>query len=718
MATMFVTPAAGALLRLMAASDLRSRRARLRPDHLAYIIYTSGSTGMPKGAMVAHRGVVNLALAHIRDCAVGPGDRVLQLASPAFDVSVAELWMTLLSGARLVLAPAEQLLPGEALSRVLRDEAITHVMMVPSVLASLSAEALASCRTLVVGGEPCPPELVGRWSADRRMVNAYGPAEATVCATMGAPLSGAVAPDLGSPIWNTRVYVLDDRLEPAPPGVIGELYLGGVGLARGYVGRADLTAERFVADPFGPAGGRLYRTGDLARWRGDGVLEFAGRADGQVKLRGVRIEPGEIEAALLSLERVTSAAVVVRDDRLVAYLVGRQVPSAALREHLGARLPTSLVPSSYVWLAALPRTTSGKLDRGALPAPALEGEAYAAPEGAVEELLAELWRDLLGVARVGRHDNFFDLGGHSLLALQLVHRCRALSPVAPSLRMLFEHPTLAQLAAGLAKSPSGRFSHLVPLQKGSGGPPLFCVHPAGGAVFCYLPLAAALGREQTVYGLQAKGLEPGEIAAQTVEEMARAYVAEIRGVQPQGPYHLVGWSFGGLIAYEIACRLEAEGARVALLGLLDTALMQPETATAEVTDKSIIETLIDVLGLEKIIPGASQAITDLASFVDAARLSGVWPADFSAAQAAGIVELFKINARQSFAYGPGRYRGDLVLFRALDNPGDNDRYFDWSGKVEGSIRVVPLACTHNRVPFEPNAADIARILRAELRRKP
>jgi len=334
----------------------------------------------------------------------------------------------------------------------------------------------------------------------------------------------------------------------------------------------------------------------------------------------------------------------------------------------------------------------------------------------VEELLAELWRDLLGVARVGRHDNFFDLGGHSLLAVQLIHRCRALSPVAPGLRMLFEHPTPAQLAAALAKSPSTRFSHLVPLQRGSDGPPLFCVHPAGGAVFCYLPLAAALGRAQTVYGLQAKGLEPGEIAARSVEEMGRDYAAEIRRAQPQGPYHLVGWSFGGLIAYEIACRLAAEGERVALLGLLDTALCQPEAATAEVTDKSIIETLIDVLGLEKIIPGVSQAITDLAGFVDAARLSGVWPADFSAAQAAGIVELFKINVRQSFAYRPGRYRGDLVLFRALDNPGDNDRYFDWSGKVDGRIRVVPLACTHNRLPLEPNAAAIARILRAELRR--
>jgi thioesterase domain-containing protein len=336
----------------------------------------------------------------------------------------------------------------------------------------------------------------------------------------------------------------------------------------------------------------------------------------------------------------------------------------------------------------------------------------------VEELLAELWRDLLGADRVGRHDNFFDLGGHSLLAVQFVHRCREVSSLAPSLRLLFEHPTVAALAAAMTATRPSRFAHLVPLRRGSGGPALFCIHPAGGAVFCYLPLAAALGGEQQVYGLQAKGLEPGESADHSVEAMAEAYLAEIRGAQPQGPYHLLGWSFGGLIAYEVACRLEARGERVALLALLDTALYQPKEDRSDVTDGSIIATLIDVLGLEKIIPDASQAITDLESFVAAARLSGVWPADFSAAHAASLVQLFKINARQSLAYRPGRYRGDIVLFRALENPGDNDRYFDWSDNVGGRITVVPLATTHNRVPFEPNAAEIARVLRARLRPQP
>src|SRR5581483_5840753 len=304
-------------------------------DQLAYVIYTSGSTGAPKGAMLAHRGLANLALAHIRDCDLVPGDRLLQLAQPGFDVAVAELAMTLSAGATLVLASADDLLPGAPLARLLVGEKISHVMMVPSVLASLPPEALAPCRVLVVGGEPCAPELVARHAPGQRMLNAYGPTEATVCAAMSKPLAVSEAPPpLGSPIANLRAYVLDDHLSPVGVGCVGELYLGGVGVARGYVGRGDWTAERFIADPFGEAGGRLYRTGDLGRWRGDGVLEFLGRRDGQVKLRGVRIELGEVEAALLSHAGVSGAAADVRADRLVGYVVGAGVSAASLGAHL------------------------------------------------------------------------------------------------------------------------------------------------------------------------------------------------------------------------------------------------------------------------------------------------------------------------------------------------------------------------------------------------
>ncbi|HEY6324026.1 MAG TPA: amino acid adenylation domain-containing protein, partial [Thermoanaerobaculia bacterium] len=336
-------------------------------------------------------------------------------------------------------------------------ERVRLLNCVPAFLATVIEGAPAGVRLdhLVLGGEAFSASLLGRIRARLEVgaiTNLYGPTEATVDATghvAGDEEAGPWLP-IGSPLPNYRVYILDERLAPVPAGVIGELYLGGVGLARGYVGRADLTAERFVADPFGGGGGRLYRTGDLGRWRGDGVVEFVGRADGQVKLRGVRIEPGEIEAALLSHGSIEAAAVVVRDERLVAYMVGRPVPSSALREHVGRRLPGSMVPSSYVWLEALPRTTSGKLDRAALPAPGLASAAYAPPQGAVEELLAGLWSELLGVERVGRHDNFFDLGGHSLLATRVVSRVRAAFGVDLPLRALFEAPKLPALAARVA----------------------------------------------------------------------------------------------------------------------------------------------------------------------------------------------------------------------------------------------------------------------------
>ncbi|HVR62750.1 MAG TPA: amino acid adenylation domain-containing protein, partial [Polyangia bacterium] len=427
-------------------------RARLRPDHLAYIIYTSGSTGLPKGVAISHRAIVNHTLWFNDRYGLGAGDRVLQKTTIGFDASVWEFLSPLTSGACLVLAKPEGHADAGYLAETIAAERITVVQLVPSLLAPLLDQpALSEARALRLvfcGGEALPASLVARFYArglGAALHNLYGPTEATIDATSWPCAASEPSVPLGRPVWNTQVYLLDDRLEPVPPGVIGELYLGGVGLARGYVGRPDLTAERFIADPLGPAGGRLYRTGDLARWRSDGVLAFAGRADGQVKLRGVRIEPGEIEAALLVLERVTSAAVVVHEDRLVAYLVGRPVPSAALREHIGARLPSHMVPSSYVWLPALPRTTSGKLDRGALPAPVAEGEAYAAPEGAVEELLAELWRDLLGVARVGRHDNFFALGGDSILSIQLVARAHA-AGIEVTPREVFQQRSLTALA--------------------------------------------------------------------------------------------------------------------------------------------------------------------------------------------------------------------------------------------------------------------------------
>ncbi|MFE2031675.1 amino acid adenylation domain-containing protein [Streptomyces scopuliridis] len=429
-------------------------------DTSAYMIYTSGSTGRPKGVVVPHGGLLGLAVAHVEALGLRAESRVLQYVSPSFDVSMADIVMTLAAGATLVLAPGQPM--GEELLRLLSERRVTHLMVPPVVLGTVPEAELPDLRTVVIGGETCPEDVVARWSAGgRRVINAYGPTEATVCATLSAPLS-ADAPGpypIGAPIANTRAHVLDEALRRVPVGAWGELYLGGP-LARGYHGRAGLSAERFVADPFSP-GGRLYRTGDVVRWRPDGALEYGGRSDDQVKVRGLRIEPGEIEGVLARHAAVRSAVVVAREDRpgvkrLVAYLVAEPGAEGGpdlgdVRAHVAAELPDFMVPAAFVALDALPLTANGKLDRRALPAPDYgtygTDQEYVTPRTATERTLCAIWAEVLGVERVGAEDDFFDLGGDSILALQVVSRVRGALSVTLPWRTLFDQPTVAGLAA-------------------------------------------------------------------------------------------------------------------------------------------------------------------------------------------------------------------------------------------------------------------------------
>ncbi|HEU4880738.1 MAG TPA: amino acid adenylation domain-containing protein [Longimicrobium sp.] len=439
-------------------------RGALRPAHPAYLIYTSGSTGRPKGAMIQHRNVCGMVAAQERSLPLEAGSRVLQFASFSFDGHVYEVFLALARGASLHLSGQPGPLAGDDLVRVVAEEGITHAILPPAVLAALpDDERLPSIHTLIVSGDAPAVELMARWSAGRRLINGYGPTEATVCTTLHDYVPGASAPPpIGRPVANVRVYLLDAAGEPVSRGTAGELYVGGATVGRGYWRRPALTAERFVPDPFGAEpGARLYRTGDRARWNAAGELEFAGRVDAQVKVRGFRVELGEIETRLLEHPAVREAVVLVREDapgekRLVAYVVGDETAAAdVLRAHVGDALPDYMVPAAYARLEQLPLTPNGKVDRKALPAP--EGDAFAsreyqAPVGEVETALAEIWAEVLGIDRVGRDDSFFELGGHSLLTVTLIARMR-LQGLHADVGALFTAPTLAEFAAAVGSAP-------------------------------------------------------------------------------------------------------------------------------------------------------------------------------------------------------------------------------------------------------------------------
>ncbi|MCU1323501.1 MAG: putative linear pentadecapeptide gramicidin synthetase LgrB [Acidobacteriaceae bacterium] len=441
------------------STDIRAQsfdtpRTATVSDNLAYIVYTSGSSGRPKGVEACHRGVTNLAYAQAKQFDIALGRRVLQFASLSFDASVSEIFSTLLTGATLVVARSHEILPGPSLRETLQRGKVNVVTLPPSVLAVQDSTHLPELNTVVSAGESLPSSVVAAWKTNfRKVINAYGPSETTVCASLGECISVAAVPGIGRPIDNMQVYVLDPNLDPVPLGAIGELYIGGAGVARGYLGHPSLTADRFIPDPFGDTNCRIYRTGDLGRWTGNGTLEFVGRSDRQLKLRGFRIEPEEIERALIAQFSVRAAAVVVREDspgdrRLVAYIVGDS-DANRIQDRLSASLPDYMIPNHIVTLEALPLTANGKLDVNSLPLPEFRS-AEPTPElptTPLEATISEIWADILNVARVNAVDDFFALGGHSLLATRLVVRLRDVLGIELSVGTLFENPTVRSLVA-------------------------------------------------------------------------------------------------------------------------------------------------------------------------------------------------------------------------------------------------------------------------------
>ncbi|MHC5738118.1 non-ribosomal peptide synthetase [Nostoc sp.] len=555
-------------------------------DNLAYVIYTSGSTGKPKGVLLQHRGLSNLAKAQIEIFNLQPNNRILQFASLSFDASIFEIVMALQTGATLYLANKESLLPGQPLLKFLREKAITHVTLPPAVLAVLPTELLPALQTIICAGESCTDDIVKRWcNSQRRFFNAYGPTEATVWSTVAEISHISEKPPIGRPIPNTQIYILDKHLQPLPIGIIGELFIGGEGLAQGYLNRPELTNEKFIPNPFSDKKGvRLYKTGDLARYRPDGNIEFLGRIDNQVKIRGFRIELSEIETVLSQHESVQKAVVIVKenvsgDKYLVAYIVPNvemQNFSSLLRKFLKEKLPEYTIPKAFVMLDSLPLTASGKVDRLALteldsPASSLLDEKFIAPRTPTESTLAKIWAEVLNIEPVGIHDNFFDLGGDSLLTVRLLKQIHKHFERELPLSSLFLNPTIESLATALSsQEDSLPWSPLVPIQPAGSSPAFFCVHPIFGVVFPYYELANHLGKKQPFYGLQPIGLDGKTAPLTRIEDMAAHYIEALRRVQPKGPYFLGGWSFGGWVAFEMAQQLQKSGEEVALLAVLDT----------------------------------------------------------------------------------------------------------------------------------------------------
>jgi len=694
------------------------------PASLAYVIYTSGSTGQPKGVMLTHGGLVNYICAVIKLYGLRPGDRLLQFSSISFDIAIEEVFPTWAAGATLVLRSGNFSLAGSDFLHFARQQRLTVISVATAYwhelvheLSESNAALPETLRLVVVGGEKAQIQALETWRklvGNRvRWINTYGPTETSVIATSCEPPAAGVVPSplpIGRPISNVKLHILDRNLQLVPVGVPGELHIGGPGVARGYLNRPDLTAEKFVPDPFStdPAA-RLYRTGDLARYLDNGEIEFVGRRDFQVKIRGFRVELGEIEVALAKHATVREALVIARDEglnhkRLVGYVIPASgaVPDAGeLRKFLKQQLPEYMVPSDFVVLGEFPLTPNGKVDRKALPAPLPSAQSadHAAPTNPVEAKLAAMWEEILAKKPISIRDNFFDLCGHSLLAVRLMRRIEQSFRRKLPLTTLFEAPTIEQFAALLQQerwTPSQ--ASLVAIQPQGNRSPFFCVHGLGGTVLRFNALARFMGSDRPFYGVQAQGLEGDRPFHTSVEEMAAFYLKEIRAQQPEGPYHIGGYSLGGLIAFEMARQLQSDGQEVGVLALFDTYPGKPKS------NKMLLGTL-------RKLPRKQQ----IAYFTHRAKRiqKGIKRRFEALFLPRPLKEVRKVFALAEEKYKPQVYFGSATWFRAtekglrgVDNPND-----DWSKWVTGGVHVYEIVGDHGSILREPDVRLLAERLR-------
>ncbi|MDN0200020.1 amino acid adenylation domain-containing protein, partial [Streptomyces sp. S.PNR 29] len=708
---------------------------RTHPDQSAYVMYTSGSTGRPKGIEISHRSILRMVGAdHYHTSPDDEPERVLFHSPHAWDASTWEVWATLLRGGEVHIAPPGDLDIDDFATR-LSETGATRLFATTGLFRLLAEErphAFATVREVSTGGE------IGSAAAVRRVLRAcpdtvvtaaYGPTETTVFATKHPMTDVAQVPDnlpLGRPLGDVRTYVLNSYLQPAPVGVTGELYLAGDQLARGYVNRPDLTAERFVADPYGPAGSRMYRTGDLVRWSTDGTLDYVSRADEQVKIRGFRIELGEVQAALTHHQAVAQAVVVVREDqpgdkRLVAYLVpaeGRTLDLDGLREYAARTLPDYMVPSGFVTLQQLPLTPNGKLEQRALPAPvgglSTSGRA---PRTAQEETLCEMFSAVLGHNLVGIDQSFFELGGNSLLATRLVTRIRSAFGTQLPISHLYAAPTVAGLSDLLTGEHArpyeseDAFSGLLPLRPTGERPGLFCVHAGGGLGWRYAELLRHIPAEYPVYALQASGYSGGGLQ-DSVEEIAALYVRRIRLVQPSGPYRLLGWSFGGLVVQAMATQLQQSGAEVDLLAVLDS---YPQPAArgedAPPSGEAVLAGLAEMVGYAP--PSGEQP--DLDRVEEWLRSDRAGMGSALAGHVEDFVTVFSNHIRLADRFTPEKFDGSLTLFVAERDASEGPKPVDsWAPYLTRGVELHHVSATHDRMMDSAPLRQIGRTVAKSL----
>jgi amino acid adenylation domain-containing protein len=711
------------------AESRESLRSAVKPENLAYVIYTSGSTGKPRGVLLSHRGLVNHNTAAVNLFGITPADRMAQFASISFDIAIEEIFPTWIAGAALVIREEDASLAVGDFLRWVSERSVTALDLPTAywheLVGELSESTLQlpeSLRIVIVGGEKASSAALAAWhklaGSRVRWVNTYGPTETSVIVTSFEPKNWEEIPPIlpiGRPIANTKIHILDEHLQPLPVGIPGDLFVSGPGLARGYLNRPEITAEKFVRDPISSvAEARMYKTGDRARYLANGEIEFAGRTDDQVKIRGYRVELKEIESVLGSYAGVREVVVVARenarengpgDKHLAAYVVPSrdQAPTGSeLRSYLKQKLPHYMVPSAFVLLEAMPKTPNGKVDRRAMPTPKsadfTEPNEYVAPTDELENNLVRIWCAVLGKEKIGTRDNFFDLGGHSLLAARLMHRIEQTLGQRLPLAALLQAPTVEQFAALLRQEGwSASWSSLVAIQPEGSRAPFFCVHGVGGNVVGFRDLARHMGTDQPFYALQPQGLDGKRPCLSSVTEMAENYIREIRRVQPEGPYRIGGYSFGGLVAYEMAQQLRAQEQEVSLLALFDTYPGKMESRGSQLRNLRKLP-LKDAVSF--IVKKGSFVLMTLRKRLELQMLPRP------------LRNVRQACAKAAAGYTVQPYAGQVTLFRVKEKSVGslNDPYAIWWRVAAGGVDLREISGDHLSLLKEPQVRLLAEEL--------